>query len=77
MSWTASDDAAWLSVSPASGTNSGTVTVTPNISGLAAGTYNATVTIDAGTATGSPASIPVTLTVAPPRRLCCRCRRRP
>jgi hypothetical protein len=66
MSWTASDDASWMSVSPASGTNNGTVTVTPNISGLAAGTYTGTVTVDAGTATGSPASIPVTLTVAPP-----------
>jgi hypothetical protein len=66
LSWTASDDAPWMSVSPASGTNNGTVTVTPNISGLAAGTYTGTVTIDGGTATGSPAAIPVTLTVAAP-----------
>jgi hypothetical protein len=29
MDWTASDGAAWLSVSPASGTNAGTITVTP------------------------------------------------
>jgi Concanavalin A-like lectin/glucanases superfamily/Viral BACON domain len=66
MSWTASDDAAWLSVSPASGTNNGTVTVTADVTGLAAGTYNANVTIDGGAITGSPQTIPVTLTVAPP-----------
>jgi hypothetical protein len=66
MSWTAADDVLWLDVAPASGTNNGTVTVTPNTAGLSAGTYTATVTIDAGTVTGSPQSIAVTLTVNPP-----------
>ena len=37
MNWTASESASWLSVSPASGTNGGTITVTPSITGLAAG----------------------------------------
>ena len=46
MNWTASESASWLSVSPASGTNGGTVTVTPSISGLAAGTYTTDVTVD-------------------------------
>jgi N,N-dimethylformamidase beta subunit-like protein/uncharacterized protein DUF4082/concanavalin A-like lectin/glucanase superfamily protein/fibronectin type III domain protein/Big-like domain-containing protein/BACON domain-containing protein len=66
LSWTAGDDASWLSVSPTSGTNNGTVTVTPSISGLAAGTYTASVTIDGGAVSGSPQTIPVTLTIAPP-----------
>ena len=66
LTWTASDDAPWLSVAPASGTGAGTVTVTPNTTGLAAGTYNANVTISAAGATGSPRTIPVTLTIDPP-----------
>jgi hypothetical protein len=66
MAWTAADDVLWLSVSPTSGTNSGTVTLTPTIAGLSAGTYTATVTVTASGAGGSPKSIPVTLTVGPP-----------
>jgi hypothetical protein len=66
MDWTASESASWLSVSPTSGTNSGTITVTPSISGLAAGTYTTDVTVTATGATGSPKTIPVTLTVDPP-----------
>ena len=38
---TASDDAAWLAVTPASATAPATLTVTPTITGLAAGTYTA------------------------------------
>src|SRR5439155_1532046 len=62
MDWTASDGAAWLSVSPTSGTNAGTITVTPSTTGLAAGTYTTDVTVTASGATGSPKTIPVTLT---------------
>ena len=65
LNWTASETASWLSVSPASGTNSGTITVTPNITGLAAGTYTTDVTVAASGAGGSPKTIPVTLTVDP------------
>jgi hypothetical protein len=55
----------WLSVSPASGgTTSATVSV--NTAGLAAGTYSGTVTITAYRSTGSPMTVPVTLTVTPP-----------
>jgi hypothetical protein len=53
----------WLSVTPASGISPGTVTVSVNQAGLALGTYNGTITITAPGATGSPLSIPVTLTV--------------
>jgi Domain of unknown function (DUF4082)/Concanavalin A-like lectin/glucanases superfamily/Fibronectin type III domain/Bacterial Ig domain/Viral BACON domain len=66
LSWTASESASWLSLSPTSGTNSGTITATPSISGLAAGTYTTDVTVTASGANGSPKTIPVTLTVAPP-----------
>src|SRR5207247_219892 len=66
MDWTASDGAAWLTLSPTSGTNSGTVTATPSITGLAAGTYTTDITVTAAGANGSPKTIPVTLTVDPP-----------
>ena len=66
LNWTVSDDAAWLSVAPAGGSGAGTVTVTPNTSGLTAGTYTANVTITAAGATGSPRTVPVSLTVDPP-----------
>lgn len=67
LSWSVSDDATWLSLSPVSGTNSGNVTVSVNITGLTAGTYYATITIAATGATNSPVNIPVTLTVKPLR----------
>jgi hypothetical protein len=66
LSWTASDDASWLTVTPSSGTDAATLTATPSISGLNAGTYTATITVSAAGAGGSPATIPVTLTVDPP-----------
>jgi hypothetical protein len=65
-SWSVSDNATWLTLNPTSGTNSGTVTLSVNIAGLTAGTYNATITITATGATNSPVSIPVTLTINPP-----------
>ena len=63
----ATDDASWLTVTPATATAPATLSVAPNISGLAAGTYTATVTVTATTAgaTGSPKTIAVTLTVNP------------
>src|SRR4029077_15196600 len=61
LSWTVSDNAAWLALSPMSGTNSGTVTTNVNLTGLAAGTYTSTISV---AATGTPTkSLPVTLTV--------------
>jgi hypothetical protein len=66
LSWTASESASWLSLSPTSGTNAGTITATPSITGLAAGTYTTDITVSATGAGGSPKTIPVTLTVDPP-----------
>ena len=45
LNWTASDNATWLSISPTSGTAPSTVTVSVNIAGLTAGTYNGTITV--------------------------------
>src|SRR5437870_1468328 len=55
---------ALLSVSPASGSSSSTLTAAVNTAGLAAGTYNGTITVSA---TGSsPKTVGVTLTVSAP-----------
>jgi uncharacterized membrane protein len=59
LPWTASDNAAWLALSPVSGTNSGTVTASVNMTGLVAGTYNSIVTITASGSSNSPRQIPV------------------
>ena len=69
LNYSVSDNAAWLSVSPASGTAPGNVSVSVNATGLAAGTYNGIVTVTSGGATGSPATIPVEFTVEPPPTL--------
>ncbi len=61
LSWTAGKNAAWLSLSPTSGTNTGSVTASVNISGLSAGTYNATISVSATGATTK--TIPVSLTL--------------
>ena len=63
LSYSVSDDADWLSESPASGSAPDSVSITASTAGLSAGTYSATVTVDGGAAQGSPATIPVTLTV--------------
>lgn len=63
LSFSASDDASWLSVSPASGTAPKDLTVSVDATGLAPGTYHGTVTI---TGAGSSQTVPVTLTISPP-----------
>lgn len=62
---TASDNAAWLTVSPTttSMTTSATIMVTVNTSGLGAGTYNGTITIKVGT--WYTKNVPVTLILSP------------
>jgi hypothetical protein len=63
LNFTASDDAPWLTISPTSGTAPSTLTASVDITGLAAGTFNGTITISAADATNTPVSVPVTLTV--------------
>ena len=52
----------WLTAT-GSGTTTSNVTVSVNASGLAAGTYNGTVSIGSSGASNSPKTVPVTLTV--------------
>lgn len=66
LSYTISDDQTWLSQTPTTGTSTGeadTITVNYSTSGLAAGTYNATITVTDANASNNPQTIPVTLTV--------------
>ena len=62
LTWSTSDNAAWLTASPASGTGSGTVTVSVVTGSLATGTYSSMITLGATGATA--VSVPVTFTVA-------------
>jgi hypothetical protein len=64
LSWTVSSDEAWLTETPTSGTNSGTVTASVDITGLAIGTYSGHLTFSASGATGSPQIVTVTLTIS-------------
>jgi hypothetical protein len=63
MNWSVSDNAVWLGLSPASGTDAGVVTVTVNISGLSAGEYKGTITVTSPEASNSPQTIAVELNV--------------
>lgn len=65
LTWNASDNAAWLALSPASGTNNGTITVTAATGTLAAGTYNATIALGAPGATNVQVPVTFTVTSAP------------
>jgi hypothetical protein len=63
LSWTASSNASWLTVSAGSGTTPSSITVSANSSALASGTYSGTITITAPGAPNSPISISVSLLV--------------
>jgi len=63
MTFTASSDVRWLSVLPTSGAAPQNVQVSASVTGLAPGSYTGHVTIAASGAQGSPAVVPVTLTV--------------
>ena len=55
LDWTVADDQDWLTVSPESGSDAGTVTVTIDTTGLAVGAHTGTITVGSsdGTKTGS------------------------
>jgi hypothetical protein len=63
MNWTVTDNADWLSTSPTSGTDSGTVEVSVAVSGLAAGNYSGEITVSSAEAANSPKRVTVELTV--------------
>src|SRR5207302_6734786 len=66
LSWTATDDTTWISLSAPSGTGSDTITVTLDPSGLAPGTHKGNVIVTAPGALGSPEIVPVTFTIQAP-----------
>jgi len=72
LDWSVSDNAAWLSLDPTSGSSTGEhdpVTVSVDISEMAADDYSATITIWASEATNTPRTVPVSLTInQPPHR---------
>jgi hypothetical protein len=61
--WTATSNSSWLTLSPSSGSTPQNLSVGINVSGLAVGSYNGTVTITANGIANSPQAIPVTLQV--------------
>jgi uncharacterized protein (TIGR03437 family) len=65
LAWSAASGSSWLTVSPSSGTGSGTLTLGITTAGLTAQTYTGAVTVTASGATNSPQTISVTLVVNP------------
>jgi hypothetical protein len=61
--WSVSDNVAWMSVSPASGSNNGTVTVSVNTATATVGTNTGTITVTGG---GVTKTVDVTLTLNAP-----------
>ncbi len=64
LSWTVSADQPWITLSATSGTGSQDLRIGANITGLAAGGYSGTVTINAPDATPSSQTVNVTLTIS-------------
>ena len=56
--------AAWLSVTPSSGTTPRTLSVSANVAGLAAGTYSGTITVTPNTGTARTAAVSFTVSGA-------------
>jgi hypothetical protein len=68
LTWSVSESIPWLSASPLSGSGNGSVSLTPTITGLSTGAYTGAVTVTATNlngATGSPATVIVSLTLLP------------
>jgi len=63
LNWTAQNENAWISVSPASGTGNAVIQIGADPAGLAVGTYQGTVSISDPGATNSPQTIAITLIV--------------
>ena len=67
INWTLSDDAAWLSENPTSGSSTGehdTAAVSVDMTGMSAGNYSANITIMAPGAINSPCPVPVILHIS-------------
>ena len=66
LQWSSSADRSWLDCSPASGTETGLVTVSVKPSGLSPGTHSGNITISSTNASNSPRSVSVNLTLYTP-----------
>ena len=70
VSWSATVEAGWLTVSPAAGTlgagQTAILSLTPSLQGLADGEHTGSVVISAPGAVGSPQVVAATLVIAPP-----------
>ncbi len=64
LSYSLSDDAPWLSITPTAGSAPSSSTVSVNTAGLPEGTYIAAITVTSPEATNSPMSVPVQLVLA-------------
>jgi Viral BACON domain len=69
LDWTASDNASWITVSPAGGTAPSALTVSVDTSGLSTGTYSGAIIINSPNAPNSPFSVPVRLILLPAFRV--------
>ena len=65
LTFNATSDSPWLTVSPASGSAPQNLQIGASVGGLAQGTYTGHITITSVGAQGSPALVTVTLTVSP------------
>jgi uncharacterized protein (TIGR01370 family) len=63
LNWSVSDDVAWLTCTPASGTDDETITVSADVSFLYAGTHTAEITISDANASNSPQTVDVTFSI--------------
>jgi hypothetical protein len=69
LTWSATDSADWLILSPTSGSSAGetdNIVLSVDISGMNAGSYAALVTISAPEAANTPQTVVVNLTINPP-----------
>lgn len=69
LTWSMMESAAWLALNITSGTTtteSDQVSASVSVQGLAAGTYNTVITVEASGAANSPQQIPVSLTLSQP-----------
>ncbi|HEV8687461.1 MAG TPA: galactose oxidase-like domain-containing protein [Gaiellaceae bacterium] len=66
LQWSASASVPWLTLFPASGVGSGTITVGASAAGLTAGTYRGAITVSALGAQNAPQTVAVDLTVTAP-----------
>jgi hypothetical protein len=66
LDWSVSDNAAWLALSPASGSSTDEhdeVTASVDVTGMSAGDYSAAITVAAAGATNTPRTFSVSLTI--------------